>query len=100
MPNGVPPFMANEAPIGTEHSLLENESKKLWHFIKGADNRTNKTQKENMFIQILEALHKDEADVLINTKDKKLNKVYKGLSESVVRTAFNWDENFVKLDAK
>ena len=100
MPNGVPPFMANEAPIGTEHSLLENESKRLWHFINGADNRTNKTQKENMFIQILEALHKDEADVLINTKDKKLNKVYKGLSESVVRTAFNWDENFVKLDAK
>lgn len=100
MPEGVPPYMANEAPIGTEHSLLENESKKLWHFIKGADNQITKTQKENMFIQILEALHKSEAEVLINAKDKKLNKVYKGLSESVVKTAFNWDDNFVKLDAK
>lgn len=100
IPEGTPPFMANEAPIGTEHSLLENESKKLWHFIKGADNQTTKVQKENMFIQILEALHKDEAQVLIDTKDKKLNKVYKGLSESVVKAAFNWDDNFVKLDAK
>ena len=80
--------------------LLENESKKLWHFIKGADKQITKTQKENMFIQILEALHKSEAEVLINAKDKKLNKVYKGLSESVVKTAFNWDDNFVKLDAK
>ncbi len=46
LPAGEPPYMANEAPIGTEHGLLRNESKRLWHFVKGADNATNKLQKE------------------------------------------------------
>ena len=49
-----------------------------------------------MYIQILEGLSKDEAQVLLDMKDKKLNKVYKGLSESVVKEAFGWNENFVK----
>ena len=65
LPAGDPPFMANEAPIGTEHGLLRNEAKRLWHFVKGADNATNKVQKEKMFIQMLEGLHQDEAKVLM-----------------------------------
>jgi hypothetical protein len=58
--------MANEAPIGTEHGLLRNEAKRLWHFVKGADNSTNKVQKEKMFIQMLEGLHQDEANLIRN----------------------------------
>ena len=27
LPTGTPPYMANEAPKGTEHTLLENEAK-------------------------------------------------------------------------
>ena len=60
LPAGDPPFMANEAPIGTEHGLLRNEAKRLWHFVKGADNATNKVQKEKMFIQMCEGLHESE----------------------------------------
>ena len=37
LPAGDPPYMQNEAPIGTEHGLLRNEAKRLWHFVKGAD---------------------------------------------------------------
>ncbi len=100
LPTGTPPYMANEAPKGTEHTLLENEAKRLWHFVEGADAETTKTQKETMYIQILEGLHKEEAEVLLNMKDKKLNKVYKGLSESVVKEAFGWNDNFVKPEQK
>ena len=53
-----------------------------------------------MFIQILEGLHKSEAEVLLNMKDKKLNKVYKGLSESVVKEAFGWNDEFYKNRTK
>ena len=53
-----------------------------------------------MFIQILEGLHKSEAEVLLNMKDKKLNKVYKGLSESVVKEAFGWNDEFYKPEQK
>tara|TARA_B100001113_G_scaffold154551_1_gene126393 strand:- start:366 stop:914 length:549 start_codon:yes stop_codon:yes gene_type:complete len=100
LPTGTPPYMANEAPIGTEHTLLRNEAKRLWHFVDGADPETTKTQKETMYIQILEGLSKVEAQVLLDMKDKKLNKVYKGLSESVVREAFGWNDNFVKPEQK
>ena len=46
LPEGTPPYMANEAPVGTEHTYLEDEAKKLWHFIKGADEQLSKTRKE------------------------------------------------------
>ena len=36
--------------------------------------------------------------VLIHAKDKELHKVYKGLSHEVVKTTFNWDDNYVKKD--
>ena len=94
LPEGSPPFIANEAPEGTEHSLLENESKKFWHFVTGADTSTSKTRKETMFVQILEALHKDEADVAIKMKDKELHKHFKGLSTAVVKEAFNWNDDY------
>ena len=93
-PAGDVPYTPNEAPAGTEHTLLLQESKKLWRFIKGADNVTKKVQKENMFFQMLEGLHESEAKLLVNAKDKKLHQIYKGLSANVVREAFGWDENF------
>tara|TARA_Y100001937_G_scaffold78488_1_gene106434 strand:+ start:36 stop:575 length:540 start_codon:yes stop_codon:yes gene_type:complete len=94
LPEGTPPFIANEAPEGTEHSLLENESKKFWHFVTGADSDTSKTRKETLFIQILEALHKGEAEVAIRMKDKELHKHYKGLSAAVVKEAFSWNDEY------
>jgi len=94
-PEGETPYTPNDAPAGTNHTLLIQESKKLWHFIKGADNRTKQLQKESMFFQMLEGLHESEAKLLVNAKDKKLHQIYKGLSANVVREAFGWDENFV-----
>ena len=96
LPEGTPPYMANEVPKGTEHTYLSDEARRLWHFVKGADMQMTKTQKETMFIQILEALHEEEAKLLLNVKDKRLNKVYKGLTEAVVRDAFNWKDDFTK----
>ena len=94
-PVGNVPYTPNDAPAGTNHTLLIQESKKLWRFIKGADNVTRQSQKENMFFQMLEGLHESEAKLLINAKDKRLHQVYKGLSSNVVREAFGWDEDFV-----
>ena len=94
-PEGTVPYTPNDSPAGTDHTLLIQESKKLWRFIKGADNVTRQAQKENMFFQMLEGLHESEAKLLINAKDKRLHQVYKGLSSNVVREAFGWDENFV-----
>jgi hypothetical protein len=97
LPPGSPPFIENDAPIGTEHTTLHGETKRLWHFIKGADPSLNKLRKETLFLQILEGLHKDEAKVLLDIKNKALNKTYKGLTADMVKEAFGWNDNFVKV---
>ena len=99
IPQGEVPYKKNDAPIGTEHTVLQSEARKLWHFVKGADNDTSQAQKENMFIQMCEGLHESEAQLLCDAKDKKLHQVYKGLSKDVVREAFKWDENFMVEEA-
>jgi len=94
IPEGNVPFKKNDAPAGTEHTVLAYECRKLWHFIKGADNQNVQFKKETMFIQMLEGLHESEADLLVAAKDKRLHQVYKGLSEPVVLEAFGWTENY------
>ena len=94
LPEGTPPYKENEAPAGTEHTLLYTESKRLWHFVKGADNRTSKTRKEMLYIQMLEGLHADEAKLLIAVKEKNLNSIYKGLTDAVVKEAFGWNDDY------
>ena len=98
MPEGAVPYKPNDAPDGTEHTLLAQESKRLWHFIEGADNQTPRTQKENMYIQMLEGLHRDEAEVLVYAKDKILHQKYKGLSHEVVKTGLV-EFDYVRLDS-
>jgi len=94
LPPGNPPYQVNDAPAGTEHTTLYTEAKKLWHFVKGADEALSKTKKEIMFIQMLEGLHKDDAELLIAVKEKSLNKRYKGLTDAVVKEAFGWNEDY------
>jgi len=96
MPNGAVPYQANEAPIGTEHNVLRRESKKLYRFIKGGDPTLPRAKKENLFIQMLEGLHKSEAELIVNAKDKRLHQVYKGLSSAVVKEAFSWNDEYYK----
>ena len=95
LPEGTPPYIANEAPAGTDHTSLLDEARKLYLFIKGGSNIA-KVKKETLFIQMLEALHKDDAKALIDIKDKKLNLVYKGLTENAVKEAFNWNDDFLR----
>ena len=99
LPEGIPPYVENEAPEGTEHMLLRAEGDKLFNFIEGAQKHQS-TVRERMFIRLLEGLHKNEAKLLCAVKDKKLGSVggIKGLSIPVVAEAFNWDDNFRKKD--
>ena len=96
LPEGTPPYIENEAPAGTEHTFLEVEAKRLYNFAKGGNDQLNKIRKETLFIQMLEGLHESEAKVLIDVKNKSLNKTYKGLTSDMVKEAFGWNADFVK----
>ena len=98
MPKGNVPYTPNDAPAGTEHTRLATEAKKLYRFIRGGDNITPQFKKEQMFVQLLEGLHKDEAELRCYAKDIQLHKIVKGLSAPVVRQAVGWDEDFMQID--
>ena len=66
----------------------------MYRFCKGGDPKLQSMRRETLFVQMLEGLHKDEAQVVIQAKDKSLHRVYKGLSDVVVKEAFGWDENY------
>ena len=92
LPTGEVPFNANEAPVGTEHTVLEKEARLLYNFVQGGNNGLQQSRRENMFIQMLEGLHKDEANLLCLVKDKQLGKKYK-VTKACVTEAFpqiNW----------
>ena len=72
LPEGEVPFEKNEVPVGTDHTSLRKEWRNLYHFVKGGNDSLSKTRRESMFIQILEGLHPDEADILCLVKDKAL----------------------------
>jgi len=96
LPIGEVPYQKNESPEGTEHTTLRLEAKRLYHFIKGGNDKLPQFKREDMFIQMLEGLHKSEAQILIFAKDKRLHQVYKGLSAAAVKEAFGWNDNFNK----
>ena len=87
IPDGDVPYRPNPAPMGTEHTLLEKEARKFYYFIKGGADNLPSMKKENMFIQMLEGLHEEEAKVLCLVKDKQLGKRYR-ITKAVVETAF------------
>ena len=93
IPEGEVPFKRNDAPIGSEHTMLEREAKNLWRFIKGA-NSLARFKREQLFIQMLEGLHESEADIICLVKDKQLHKKYR-ITKAVVTSAFpniQWSE--------
>ena len=112
LPEGDVPYIENDAPEGTEHSLLSVESRTIHNYVKRKVNNPiagtpewvfgnaalNDMKRETMFIQLLEGLHASEAKVLCLAKDRVLHRKYKGLNANTVQQAFGWDENFI--DAK
>ena len=87
LPEGEVPFEANDAPKGTEHTVLEKEYRKLYLFFKGGSSSLKQSQRENLFIQMLEGLHEEEAQLLILVKDKALGRKYK-LTRACIEEAF------------
>lgn len=87
LPEGVPPFKREESPIGHQPTTLNLEYRKFYLWLDPKQN-ISKLKKEQLFIEMLESLHSSEADVIVSAKDRGLNKMYKGLTESLVREAF------------
>jgi len=99
LPEGKPPYKPNEAPVGTEHTWLKQEVKRMFHFLKGGNPQLSQMKRDTMFIQMLEGLSDEEAKLLIQAKDKELNKHYKGLTANLIKEAFDWNDDFMRKNS-
>jgi len=96
LPKGDVPYTPNDAPIGTDHTLLSQEAKRLYLFTKGGDNTLSQNKREMTFVQMLEGLSAEEAEFLVAVVNKKVNNKYKGFTANLVKEAFNWNDSFMK----
>ena len=96
LPKGDVPYTPNDAPLGTDHTILSQEAKRLYLFIEGGDNTISQNKRETTFVQMLEGLSAEEAEFLIAVVNKKVNNKYKGFTANLVKEAFDWNDNFMK----
>ena len=109
LPEGDTPYIPNDAPDGTEHTILDREALKFYNYVQLERNppdgpivgnpNINTMRREMMFVQLLEGLSQGEAECVCMAKERTLSKKYKGLTAKCVQEAFGWDENFVSKEA-
>lgn len=99
LPEGNTPYKPNENPEGINHQYLFSVYRDLERFIKktlpngvtlyGCSGKPQallgRMKKENMWIQLLEALYHEEAQLLDVVKDKKIAERYQLTRANVIR---------------
>jgi len=83
LPPGDPPYKPNEN-VDQEH-ILVSRCTKLRYFIRGFYDNLKQDKREAMFIEMLESLDKNDAQLLCAIKEKKLP--YTGISMDIVKEA-------------
>ena len=96
-PEGRTPYTPHETPKGVDHTRLYTEHRFIDKFIKktvngvtyyGCSNtvrpRIQQLKKEQLWVQLLENLHPDEAKVIDMVKDQKLTDRYKITKQNVI----------------
>jgi hypothetical protein len=68
-------------------SSIRKEYERFYNFVKGGNDGLSSLRRETMFINVLQGLHPLEAEILILTKDKKLQTKYK-ITKEIVAEAY------------
>jgi len=88
IPEGEVPYTPNDAPVGTDHTRLESEYRGFYRFVKGGQDSLKSLKRESMFVQLLEGLSAEEAELLCLVKDGNLTSKYKRITKAVITEAF------------
>ena len=88
LPETDPPYTPVDEGIDAQN-VLKADIRKLKYCLNLPDGeQLRPLKREQMFIQLLEAIDHNDAKLLLNVKNKKLPKELKDITESVVRKAF------------
>jgi hypothetical protein len=83
LPEGKPPFKYSQF---NEPNMLHSEARKLYLFLDGVNPDMKSVKRESLFIDILQSVDPEDADLLIAMKEK--TSPYKGLTKEIVYAAF------------
>jgi len=87
LPLGAPSYRQDDAPKGYEYTILNKAYTQFKYFFKGpVANDMKPLKREGLFLNLLESLNPEEAELLIAAKDKKMK--YKGITKKLVSDAF------------
>jgi len=81
----------NYFPALSQHddgATLNYEIRKMYLFIKDRVPELTQIKRETLWIQLINSLGKDEAEVLISVKDKKLQEKFTNITHDVAHLAF------------
>ncbi len=85
LPEGAPNFTKLEKSVDAQGTLYR-EAKKMYLFIDGLSPEMHQLRRETLFVQLLESVDPEDADLLIAMKDKKMP--YKGITYDLVHSTF------------
>ena len=71
LPPGVPPYKTVDMPDNWGYNRLPKELKKFKYFVKGVGNNLTNSRKEKIFIDMLESVSIDEANLAMQTVKRK-----------------------------
>jgi hypothetical protein len=84
LPEGDAPYTPSD--LSSQESNLYAEARKLYLFVQGGNNNLVPLKREALFINLLQSVSRDDAELLISIKDKKLP--FEGLTAEIVQKAF------------
>lgn len=84
LPKGPAPYKPFEGHDA--EGRLYSELRRLYLFIEGGNPNLNNVKREHLFIQLLESVDKEDAELLVAIKDKKMP--YKGITLALIKKAF------------
>ena len=87
IPAGDVPYAPNDAPTPEAQSKLASQYRTLYNYVKGGNDALRQVKRESLFIELLESLHPDEAELVCLVKDKELTKKYR-VTHNVVKEAY------------
>ena len=87
LPDGIPPYIPSHHPIGVAPVEILNTHNKLY-IMYNRDTRQYK--KEEIFVQWVEEMAPEEAELMIRIKDQTLQEAFPNLTLDVYLTALGW----------
>lgn len=85
LPEGSPPYKKTDKNMDLQGSLYR-ESRKMHYFIEGMSPPLPQLKRETLFVQLLEVLDPDDAELVLGMKEKRM--VYSGITYDLVYKTF------------